>query len=494
VAVLTDPWDRDPSALTSLHAIADVIEVRGEGRDFDPGRIRRHFGGKLAYSDVPSFGGHRNAGGRERLARLGSAAAGYDFVDLEWPADMTCEILERVPAERRWISWKGAVGGVRGLAGLVEAMSGTPAALFRLSVDSGVPIPAAMRLLEGLGRTNVTMFGSGTGEAWSRMLAPWLGAPVVFGTAGNGHEESWGQPDAEGMLSLAQLVRHYGFPDLPSLESIFGIVGPTGTRSLSPLLHNAAYRALGISAVYLPFQAHSLSTFWSQVVESGLDRLGPQLKGATVTAPHKEAALKIARAVTSMAGRAGGANLLIQQGAHWLADTTDSSGVLGALAKASVDPAGCPAAVVGCGGAGRAAAAALASSGARVMLVNRGPERGSLAAGLLQLPVIPLAEFDPSPFALIVHATPLCEKSPFDVTRMADGTVILDMVYDKEPTPLVAAARARDLLTIDGWEVLMMEVRDQFRLMTGRALPVDLVRALIESARLGYSYSEESIS
>jgi 3-dehydroquinate dehydratase/shikimate dehydrogenase len=495
VAVLTDPWGRHPSAVAGLGTIADVIEVRSEGRELDPAPIRRHFGGKLAYSEGLASGDGRNGGGGDRLARLESAAAAYDFVDLEWPGDLSQRVLERVPPERRWISWKGAAAGAAGLAGLVETMRRVPAALFRLSVDSGVTIPVAMQVLEGLGRADVTLFGSGCGEAWSRMLAPWLGAPVVFGTAGDGHEEGWGQPDAEGMLNLAQLVRQYGFPELPRLERLFGIVSRPGAWSLSPLLHNAAYRALGIPAVYLPFPTPSFCGFWSRAVESGLDRLGPRLTGATVTAPHKEEALSVARAVTPAAGQAGGANLLVRRdGGAWLADTTDSSGVLGALARASVNPRRWRVAVIGCGGAGRAAAAALAGAGARVTLVNRGAPRGSLAARLLRLPVVPLAGLDPSPFELIVHATPLCDEVPFDPARMREGAVVLEMVYAGEPTPLVAAARARGLLTIDGWDVLMMEVRDQFRLMTGRALPVDLARELIEFARRGYRSSEGSIS
>ncbi len=277
---------------------------------------------------------------------------------------------------------------------------------------------------------------------------------------------------------MAQLVSDYGLPALPELRELFGIVGRTVGKSLSPRLHNAAYRALGLPALYLPFPAEAFDSFWTALV-AGIERLGWPLSGLTVTSPYKEAALAAAGEASPLARRASSANTLLRRNGAWLADTADAEGVVKALARRGVPLAGTKAAVVGCGGAGRAAAAGLQRAGAGVTLVNRGVERGSYAARLLGLPFIPLADFDARAFPLVVHATPLAAGSPFPVEDLRDDGVVLELVYGAAPTPLMTAARKRGSVAIDGREVLLVEARRQFRMMTGRSMPAGPARTLI---------------
>src|SRR5205807_1594715 len=98
------------------------------------------------------------------------------------------------------------------------------------------------------------------------------------------------------------------------------------------------------------------------------------------------------------------ANLLVRTTHGWWADS-EADGVIGALRTRRIPLRGRPVAVIGCGGAGRAAAVGLVRAGARVTLVNRGTRRGEFAARHLGLPFVPLAGFDPRPFAVLVHAT-----------------------------------------------------------------------------------------
>jgi len=254
---------------------------------------------------------------------------------------------------------------------------------------------------------------------------------------------------------------------------------------MSPLLHNAGYRAQGLPAVYLPFETTRFAPFWRHLADPAPGCAEALVRGLTIMAPYKEEALRAAGSATLAAERAGAANILLRRDGAWMAwmaDTTDTSGVLGALSHAGVDPSGRTAAVVGCGGAGRAAALALSAQGATVTLVNRGPARARLAARLLGLAVTPLATFDPAPFDLVVHATPVGDHSPFAVERLRAGSVVLDMVYRRGPTALATAAAAAGLLTVDGWAVLASEVGEQFRLMTGRTLPDAVIRSCTVSA------------
>src|SRR5204862_7099686 len=119
----------------------------------------------------------------------------------------------------------------------------------------------------------------------------------------------------------------------------------------------------------------------SSVVGSGaVGMVGLLIGGFCVVSPNKQIALKATRSRTSIVQRAQSTNFFVREGDEWTADTTDPAGIILALRERGVDPAGQKAAVVGCGGSGRAVAAALQQAGADVTLVNRGFDRGPLAA------------------------------------------------------------------------------------------------------------------
>lgn len=472
VAVLGSPADLTGARLRGLNGVADALEVRADlVGEPDPGWLRRHFSGALVYS-LPT-GPHRGCvpgGQAQRHARLLGAAGHYDEIDLQWPADVVPPLLGAIDPHRRRISWHGPATDPAGPRERFRRMATTAAARYVLTQEasSAEAALAPLRLLAALRRPDVTAFATGPAGTWSRILAPWLGSPVVFGRAG--------PSGSDGMPGVHRLVSDYGLPALPPLSALFGIAGLSPGRSASPRLHNAAYRALGLPALYLPFQVDCLPRFWREMAENGLAAAGLPLQGVTVNAPHKEEALGLADLASPSALRCGAANLLSSQDGLWRAHTTDTCGVLMALTQAGVDVAGHRAAVVGCGGAGRAAAVGLQQAGAHVTLVNRGWERGTHAAELLGLPFVPLSRFSPEGHTMVVHATPLVEREPFPLTGVRADTVVLEMVYQHRPTPLMAAARARGLTTIDGWDVLLVEVPEQFRLLTGEPMPSELVR------------------
>ena len=474
VAVLAAPAELTSLCLMSLGQVVDALEVRADlTADPDPRLLRRHFTGTLIYRlPTPAQRGccpH----GPARNARLLGAAAHYNLIDLEWPGDLAPELLAAVPAHRRRISWYGAATDPAGLRKLFQQMAATPAAQYLLAPEatSAEAALSPVLLLATLGRADVTAFATGAAGTWSRILSPWLGAPVVFGRPAT--------PGLDGTPSVEQLKTDYGLPGLPHLSSLFGIVGRAPGQSASPRLHNGAYRRLSLPALYLPFQVDHLPRFWRAMVGSDLAMAGLALRGVTVAAPHKEDALELADLPSPVARGCGAANVLWEDDGLWRADTTDPASVLQALAQTGIAPAGRRAAVIGCGGTGRAVAMALQQAGAEVTVVNRGWRRGSQAARLLGLPFVPLSRFCPHSHGLVVHATPLVEREPFPVMGAGPDTVIVDMVYRDPPTPVMVAARARGLRAVDGWEVLLLEVQEQFHLLTGRSMPGGLARFLL---------------
>jgi 3-dehydroquinate dehydratase/shikimate dehydrogenase len=175
-----------------------------------------------------------------------------------------------------------------------------------------------------------------------------------------------------------------------------------------------------------------------------------------------------------MARQAEAANILVRNNGWWNADTTDPDVVYAARQHRSINVREKRAAVIGCGGAGRAIAAALLASGAGVTLINRGSERGEHAAALLGLRYVPLPDFDAEGYDIVVNATPVgrdTDEIPFKIERLNNDAVVIDLVYGSRPTPLVGGTKARRQIAIDGRDVLLTQVRHQFRMMTGRDMP-----------------------
>jgi len=253
------------------------------------------------------------------------------------------------------------------------------------------------------------------------------------------------------------------------VHCVYGIVSPSLRPSAWTRLHNRAYRILGLPAVFLPFQSQDLRRFWRTVIPA-LDAVNLPLQGMTVTRPFKDGVLDLVDRSTATAIRCGAGNIAWREGREWVADATDTS-VVSALAAMGVELSGRRAAVVGCGAAGRSIAAALTVRGAEVVLVNRSEERGRFAAQLLGLPFVPLAEFSLAGFTLLVHATPVTDRIPVPLAGLSSDAAVLEMVPTTTASPLIAEARARGLITFDGWQVMAAQAVPQFQLMTGIALP-----------------------
>jgi len=469
--VLGSPPGPDGAELRALAARADSLEIRADlVGDLDVSWLRQHFSGTLVYTLRSAREGGQFTGDRaQRHARLAAAARGYDHVDLEWATDVTTELLAAVPAGRRRLSRHvGRLGEATGGAELTEVldrMTATPAALYVLSIDADTAEDAVvvLSLLAMARRSDLTAYATGLPGLFTRILAPRLGAPVVFAGLGTATQA--------GLPTLAELQTDYGFPELAPVQGLYGIVSPSLRPSAWARLHNHAYRTLGLPAIFLPFATQDLRRFWHTLIPA-LDAVSLPLRGMTVCTPFKEPVLDLVERTTAAAVHCGAGNIVWREGHEWVADATDVC-VVAALAAMGVELSGRRAAVVGCGAAGRNIAAALTLRGAEVVLVNRSEDRGGFAAQLLGLPFVPLAEFSPAGFALLVHATPVTDRALFSLAGLPSDAAVLEMVPAHTTTPLIAEARARGLLAVDGWQVLAIEGDLHLQLMTGAVMPAN---------------------
>ncbi len=443
-----------------------------------------------------------------RLEKLRTAVALFDYIELDAQCDLGKSILDTVPPQKRLISWRSTVAGegaeyvVNEREALMQAfkrLSGIDAFLYRLVTSSGINalefldrVKRKDRALSGKengafsgkengafsgkengafsGKKNVVAYGEAPCELWSRVAAVYKGAAYVFCAA-----------DEAEPMSLAYLVRQFGLPELPKEAAVYGICGYPLNQSVSPLIHNAAFRQLGLAAVYLPFPGRDLDALLRLVAR--LDRIGLIVKGLTVTAPLKEALGRRFAGNDTVIGRVQSANaLLFNNGAAAeiaQVESTDRIGLEAVLRSAGIHPRGRRVAVVGCGGSGRTAARVLADLGAEVVLYNRSHWRARMAERLLELKCLPLSELDLASVDVIVNTVPFplsCEFDlPYSLEGLSSRSVLIDYTYRPSPNALVVRGRQQGLRVVDGLAMLRYQLCAQFRYLTGRYMPASIM-------------------
>jgi shikimate dehydrogenase len=268
---------------------------------------------------------------------------------------------------------------------------------------------------------------------------------------------------------------------------LVGILGYPIEHSLSPAMHNAAFSKLGLDYFYLPL---SVTPQNLEEAVRGMWALG--FAGANVTIPHKEAMIGLVSELSPEAQAIGAVNTLSQGEAGWVGHNTDVVGFLEALLEGGLSPRDKVAVVLGAGGAARAATYALASVGAKVVVLNRRLERAErLVAELASsLPDADLASgsLDADSLSealseahLLVNATPLgmfphTDTSPIpqDV-RLPSHLTCFDMVYNPTGTRFLWEGRTAGARGMGGLKMLVHQGAEAFRLWTGKTAPVSLM-------------------
>lgn len=253
----------------------------------------------------------------------------------------------------------------------------------------------------------------------------------------------------------------------------FGVVGDPVEHSRSPAIHNAAYAALGIDAVYVLLETPT-DAFASIV---GRLRSG-DLDGVNVTMPHKGNAYDAVDHHTEGALRTGAVNTITVTQEGLVGTNTDIAGVRHAFDVADPDDAA-PVLVLGAGGAASAALVATEQRDLFVSARSTGAADAARARTNVTGNIVPWG--DPVPGAVVVNATPLGmhgEHLPPAVIEAASG--LIDMTYGASPSPGISLAVARGLPHADGLDMLIGQAIEAFTIFTGIEAPTQVI---IEAAR-----------
>jgi 3-dehydroquinate dehydratase/shikimate dehydrogenase len=463
--------------MAALAGVADLFEVRADYlRDPDLGSLLAARTKPILFTcRSESEGGRFPDRDRDALRRLlcDAAARGFDLVDVEERSGLADVV--RTGAARFVLSWHDFEGTPEDLDGVHDRMAARQPDVVKIAVtarsvaDLGRLLAFAARRAARPGPPVVAIAMGPLGVA-SRILAGRWGAPFTFASPENGREA------APGQLTARVLRDTYRVGSVSPSTRVYGLLGSDVLRSLSPAIQNRAFADRGIDAVYVPLQAESMRAFADAL--PALD-----LSGFSVTRPYKGEILPYLQSATPTVAESGSANTVVVRQGRLDGRSTDGDGVLVPLRK-RVDPAGRVVAIVGAGGASRAAAFALVRAGARVTVLARRAEQAAevgAATGCASAGLDDIAGLD---WDVLINATPVgsgaCPgRTPVPPGALRAGAVVFDMVYEPRETALLAGARARGCVVIDGVEMLVAQAVGQFEAWTRQPAPVE---AMTEAA------------
>ena len=458
-------------------AVADMVEVRLDGvAGLDVAGALQGRRKPMLVTCRPEWEGGRFTGAEEERHRIlaDALSLGAEFVDIEWAAlnashQPGFSDIVRSDPSRVVVSSHDFAGVPTDVESRARDMRSHGAAVIKVAV-----MPHALR--ETLPLLNIARDGSavvvGMGDAGvpTRLLAAKYGSRWSY--AGNGIAP--GQIPAERMLS------QFRFRTVGPATRIFGVVSSTALHSFSPVLHNAAFAAAGIDAVYIPLQTADFADF-----DEFASALG--IEGVSVTIPFKGDALRAAATVDDLTRHVGAANTLRRGQQGWEATNTDVAGFLAPLEQAFGRPlAGARASIIGGGGSARAVAVALLSRGARVSVHTRRREQAeavteSLAAhDEVEIGAWPI----PAGWDLLVNCTPLGSPTKRDESPLPGGPfgghLVYDVTYGAGESRLIREAREAGCRTLDGLAMLVAQAERQFEWWTGQPPVPGVMRNAIE--------------
>jgi shikimate dehydrogenase/3-dehydroquinate dehydratase type I len=357
------------------------------------------------------------------------------------------------------------------LSQIYERMVATPAAVLKVAVQANdivdcVPIFELLDQARSDGRDVIAIAMGNAGLA-TRILGPSRGAFLTYAAL---EQES---ATAPGQITAQTLRSVYHVDHIDRDTMICGLVGLPVMHSVSPHMHNAAFRSAAINGVYLPLEVHDVETFFTHMVHPRTRQLDWNLRGLSVTAPHKSAVLEFLDWIEPTAKEIGAVNTIVIDDDGLRGFNTDAAGFIEPLQKALDSLTGLRVAVMGAGGAARAAVWALLKQQASVTLFARDVDKARELGQQFDVLYEPLSSASFADYDVVVNATPLgsgelIDQTPATAEQFDGARCAYDLVYNPIATRFLEEACKAGCRTVSGLEMLTAQAKNQFELWTGK--------------------------
>jgi 3-dehydroquinate dehydratase / shikimate dehydrogenase len=417
--------------------------------------------------------------------------------EYEGLADIELELLLliRQSEDERWrqLDWTRIIcshhdftGVPAALNDIYERMAATPARILKLAVqarDATDCIPV-FQLLERARQEGREMIAIAMGEAGiaTRILGPARGSYLTYAPLGAAQATAPGQVTANALREL------YRIEEIDRQTKVMGLMGSPVAHSVSPQMHNAAYFARGMNAVYIPFEVHDARAFLRRMVHPHSRELDLNLRGLSVTAPHKSAIIEALDYVDPLALELGAVNTIVIEDDKLAGHNTDAPALLEPLRGMTGALGGARCALLGAGGVARSALWALRREGAEVIVFARNMEKAAALAEQFGAACMPLDGARFGDFDLVVNATPLGTRglhealTPATADQLLGARFAYDLVYNPRVTRFMREAVDAGCESLGGLPMLVAQAAEQFKLWSGEDAPLDVMRAAAERA------------
>jgi 3-dehydroquinate dehydratase/shikimate dehydrogenase len=414
----------------------------------------------------------------------GSERADYADLELDMAAHFAAEEDRRAV---KLIDWDKVICSHHDFArvpsdleNIFTRMLHTPARILKLAlaaqdITDSLPVFQLLARARHAGRAVIAV-AMGEAGLLTRILAPARGAFLTFGALAHEHSTAPGQTTARELRTL------YRIDLIDEATEIYGLVGAPVAHSLSPHMHNAAFAALGLNAVYIPFETRDAHAFIRRMAHPRTRELAWNLRGLSVTAPHKSAVIPLLDWLEPAAQEIGAVNTVVFKTDALCGYNTDANAALAPLADLITVGHASRVALLGAGGAARAVLWRLRQAGARATVFARDTQRARATAEKFDAWWQPLegARFDN--FDLVVNTTPLGtrgareKETPALSAQLRGARWAYDLVYNPVETRFMREARAAGCeIVLGGLPMLVAQAAAQFKLWTGQDAPLEVM-------------------
>jgi len=455
--------------LDALPETSDLIELRLDCLDEIPRRIDPLTRPVILTLRPSEQGGHRDLTREERERFWSTVAPHGENIWWDIEADL---VYDLAPDWSRIIVSHHDFSGVPSdLEQIYERLAHTRAAVIKIAVQANdivdcIPI---FQLLDRARSEERQMIAIAMGNAGiaTRVLGPSRGSFLTYAPLDDNSATAPGQVNARKLRSL------YHIDTIDDETMICGLVGLPVMHSVSPHIHNTAFIEEHINGVYLPFEVHDLQQFFKRMVHPRTRELNWNLRGLSITAPHKQTAMECLDWITADAKEIGAVNTVVVENDRLLGYNTDAAGLLDPLLKRFTTVKDARVAVIGAGGAARAAIWALKRESANVTLFARNTNKAAPLAELFEISCKSLSEASFNGYDLVINATPVgsgayIDQSPATREQLTGARCLYDLIYNPRETRLLREARDAGCETLGGLEMLVAQARLQFELWTGK--------------------------
>ncbi|OHB46882.1 MAG: hypothetical protein A2099_02475 [Planctomycetes bacterium GWF2_39_10] len=313
----------------------------------------------------------------------------------------------------------------------------------------------------------------------SRILYKRFGSYLTFASLQRGKES------APGQISIHELLNTYHIGKQDGQTAIYGLIGNPVSHSISPIIHNTLFNEMGFNSIYVPFKVNNIANFIREF--RGLD-----VKGYSVTIPHKESIINHLDAIDPMAKKIGAVNTVVNSDGKLIGFNTDCEAAIKALhsvyklsevSKKDDHLKGKKVTLLGAGGAARAIAFGLKERGAHITIINRNCERAQLLARDVGCLCRKLDDPQEIETDILINATPVgmfpkVNETPIAKNKLKHNIVVFDTIYNPIETKLLQDAKAQGCKVVGGLPMFIQQAAAQFKLWTGRMPQIELIEKI----------------